>query len=479
MDDFTQKVNQIIDDKMAAMTNMAIPNVNQNSWDANQLDPAVSLLGFPVIQVVDASANPILLNPNDKPQNGTFRFYVDPTPHYTLWSYLTYQNTSGALVGAWEQLGSSSVTTGTVTSITAGTGLSGGTITTSGTIAIANTTVTPASYTNANITVNQQGQITAASNGSGGTGTVTSVSVVTANGFAGTVAASTTTPAITISTIVSGVLKGNGTTISTAINSDLPAMSSTVGGAVPTPPNNTTTFLRGDGTFAIPSTTSSAPYTVNADETYGVSYSSIINPPSSATVLNGWSTFTGFTSTSSGIIYKATTSSTVATCGVISRNNISNLTFLLNTSSTNTIRLKVAGALFSSQAGDYGAFGFTDGGSATNFADRTNTVGLDVKFIYNLLSNSIWCVTSNGGVTATAVSSPPPFGSNQINIFDIVIIPGTSATFYINGTVVATNTTNMYGASATPLFFGVGALASNGSSSIAMGLMSPTFNVTI
>jgi hypothetical protein len=29
-------------------------------------------------------------------------------------------------------------------------------------------------------------------------------------------------------------------------------MTSTVGGAVPTPPNNTTTFLRGDGTFAIP-----------------------------------------------------------------------------------------------------------------------------------------------------------------------------------------------------------------------------------
>jgi len=30
-------------------------------------------------------------------------------------------------------------------------------------------------------------------------------------------------------------------------------MTATVGGAVPTPPNNTTTFLRGDGTFAAPS----------------------------------------------------------------------------------------------------------------------------------------------------------------------------------------------------------------------------------
>ncbi len=45
-------------------------------------------------------------------------------------------------------------------------------------------------------------------------GTVTSVSVVTANGFAGTVATATTTPAITIETTATGVLSGNGTAIS-------------------------------------------------------------------------------------------------------------------------------------------------------------------------------------------------------------------------------------------------------------------------
>lgn len=47
-------------------------------------------------------------------------------------------------------------------------------------------------------------------------GTVTSVSVVSANGFAGTVATSTTTPAITLTTSVTGVLKGNATAISAA-----------------------------------------------------------------------------------------------------------------------------------------------------------------------------------------------------------------------------------------------------------------------
>ena len=48
-------------------------------------------------------------------------------------------------------------------------------------------------------------------------GTVTSVSVVTANGFAGTVATATTTPAITLTTSITGVLKGNGTAISAAV----------------------------------------------------------------------------------------------------------------------------------------------------------------------------------------------------------------------------------------------------------------------
>ena len=62
--------------------------------------------------------------------------------------------------------------TGTVTSVTAGTGLGGGTITGIGTVYLLPTAVTPGSYTAANITVNAQGQITAAANGSSG-GSVT------------------------------------------------------------------------------------------------------------------------------------------------------------------------------------------------------------------------------------------------------------------------------------------------------------------
>lgn len=65
--------------------------------------------------------------------------------------------------------------------------------------------------------------------GGGGSGTVTSVSVVSANGLAGTVATATTTPAITLSTTITGILVGNGTAISAASAADIPTVLTTRG----------------------------------------------------------------------------------------------------------------------------------------------------------------------------------------------------------------------------------------------------------
>lgn len=64
--------------------------------------------------------------------------------------------------------------------------------------------------------------------GSAGSGTVTSLSIITANGFAGTVATSTTTPAVTLTTTVTGILQGNGTAISAAATGNLAEATSSV-----------------------------------------------------------------------------------------------------------------------------------------------------------------------------------------------------------------------------------------------------------
>ena len=75
-----------------------------------------------------------------------------------------------------------------------------------------------------------------------GSGTVTTASVVSANGFAGTVANASTTPAITVTTSITGVLKGNGTALSAATaGTDYVAPS----GALGTPSSGTLTSCTG------------------------------------------------------------------------------------------------------------------------------------------------------------------------------------------------------------------------------------------
>jgi len=96
---------------------------------------------------------------------------------------------------------------------------------TTGTVGLSTTGVTAGTYGDSThvpqITIDAKGRILVAVStaiaGGSGSGTVTSLSVASANGFAGSVASPTTTPVITLSATPVGLIKSNGTAISAAV----------------------------------------------------------------------------------------------------------------------------------------------------------------------------------------------------------------------------------------------------------------------
>ena len=147
---------------------------------------------------------------------------------------------------------------GTVTEVDTGTGLSGGPITSSGTIKLANTAVTAGTYGNASavpqIVVNAQGQITSASNvtiSSGGSGTVTNVA--TGTGLTGGPITTIGTIALANTAVTAGTY-GNASAVgvftvnaqgqlTAASNTGITIAVANVTGAVP----NTVNVLAGNG----------------------------------------------------------------------------------------------------------------------------------------------------------------------------------------------------------------------------------------
>ena len=347
--------------------------------------------------------------------------------------------------GAWTAFASSSG----VTSINTGTGLTGGPITSTGTISLADTLVTPGAYTNANITVDQQGRITLAS--SGAAGGVTTFSA----GTTGFTPSTATSGAITLAGTLAVANGGTGQTtytdgqllIGNSTGNTLTKTTLTAGSGI--------TITNGSGAITIAASGGGTVTSVAQSFTGG-----IISVAGSPITTSGTLALT-VAGTSGGVPY-FTSTSTWATSALLAANALMVGGGAGVAPSTVTTGAGVVTAL-GVNTGSAGAFvvnggdlGTPSSGTVTNL---TGTASININGTVGATTASTGAfttVSATGVITSTVTTGTAPFtvasttqvanlnaatagsATNATNATNVNLAAGTGATNYLTFSATAT-----------------------------------------
>lgn len=289
----------------------------------------------------------------------------------------------------------------------------------------------------------------------GPTGSVSSVSVVSANGLAGTVANPTTTPAITLSTTVSGILFGNGTSITAAVAGNFPTLN-----------QNTT------GTAANVTATSNSTLTTL----------SALSLPTSQ--LSGSVSLTTQVTGVLPIANGGTGQSTAnAALNALLPSQTGNAGEVLSTNGTNTMWIAAGGT------GTVTSVGLADSTGLFNVTGSPVTTAgtLTLASFKSQAANTFLAAPSGSSGAPTfrgiAVGDVPTLNQNTTgtaaNVTGVVAVAngGTGQTSYTNGQILIGNTTGNTLVPAT-LTAGTGITVVNGAGAITLSVSSQTASST-